>query len=77
MINEQDGQIIIDSLRPMSEAPKFKGLATIALVFDEYSEIPSMVVYYPHPHGHGWARQVSGAIGWAYMPIYKPKKADE
>lgn len=68
MIYEDNGQIIVDELRPMSEAPQREWIMVYinkkifpAYIKEDYMFCNSMI-YKP-----------TQAKGWLPMPIYRPK----
>lgn len=75
MIHEENGQIIVDDLRTMSEAPK-DGTKIIALTCNKYSKSEFLIVNYSHDDTFCTEKYLLPEftlIGWIPMPIYRPK----
>jgi len=76
MITEQKGQIIVNELQPMSEAP-MNGIRFLAKFKSELGLRQTRCTYGEQVEVSYGTTHRSNCEGWIPMPIYKPKKANE
>ena len=79
MIHEENGQIIVDELRPMSEAREL-GIGRCLAVFVDYPQHFKFIKKVTNEHWSDiegdWWHKDSEFIGFMPMPIYQPKDGE-
>jgi len=76
MIREENGQIIVDELRPMSDAPRDSSTILIGRRDDGICTFPEMIEAFwdgQYWNSCGDEFRDNELTGWLPMPIYRPK----